>query len=200
MSLAAACRAARPRMPCRERDRHRHEPWPAPGRSSTCACTSSAAAPTAITCCRAAMQFIDLCDELQLLPAAGRRRSSASAAPADIPADTDLIVRAARLLATRYECSHGVGIELHKAHSGARRAWAAAAPMRRRCWSRSIELWQPGFDRSTSWPRSALTLGADVPFFVRGHGRVGRRRRRAARRRATSRSSCYLVRQTAGRE
>ena len=59
------------------------------------------------------MQIIDLCDELQFYqrPAGVMERIGG---PADIPAETDLVVRAARMLATRYEVFDGVGIELQK--------------------------------------------------------------------------------------
>ncbi len=115
---------------------------------------------------QSAIQFIDLCDELRF-----HRRAAGTieriAGPTGIPADEDLVVRAARLLAARFQAPCGVGIELLKriplqAGLGGGSSDAATVLVALN------QLWQLGL----SVPRLVelgLTLGADVPVFVRGH-------------------------------
>jgi 4-diphosphocytidyl-2-C-methyl-D-erythritol kinase len=113
---------------------------------------------------QSAMQFVDLCDELRFheRPAGTIERI---AGPAEIPAESDIAVKAARALATGRDVP-GVGIELHKRipvqgglGGGSSNAATVLVALN--------ELWrlQLSVDDLT---RIGLTLGADVPFFVRG--------------------------------
>jgi 4-diphosphocytidyl-2-C-methyl-D-erythritol kinase len=113
---------------------------------------------------QSAMQFVDLCDELRFheRPAGTIERI---AGPAEIPAESDIAVKAARALATGRDVS-GVGIELHKripVQGGLGGGSSDAATVL----VALNELWrlQLSVDELT---RIGLTLGADVPFFVRG--------------------------------
>ena len=88
------------------------EPWPAPAKLNLCLHIVGRRADGSHLL-QSAMQFIDLCDELQFYrrPAGVIERIGG---PDEIPADSDLIVRAARLLATRYEVHAGVGLAIRK--------------------------------------------------------------------------------------
>lgn len=110
-------------------------------------------------------QFIDLCDELSFVP----RRDGyigRSAGNASVAEDDDLVVRAARLLASHGKVRHGVDIRLHKripmgAGLGGGSSDAATTLVAlNHLWSLQLprrELSQLG-----------LTLGADVPIFIDG--------------------------------
>jgi 4-diphosphocytidyl-2-C-methyl-D-erythritol kinase len=113
---------------------------------------------------QSAMQFVNLCDELRFheRPAGTIERI---AGPAEIPAESDIAVKAARALATGRDVP-GVGIELHKripVQGGLGGGSSDAATVL----VALNELWrlQLSVDELT---RIGLTLGADVPFFVRG--------------------------------
>lgn len=116
---------------------------------------------------QSAMQLIDLCDEVRLheRPDGVIERV---AGPAEVPPDTDLVVRAARLLAAGRALSRGVGIELRKnvpiqAGLGGGSSDAATALAALNEW---WDLRLPVAELA----RLGLQLGADVPFFV--HGRA----------------------------
>jgi len=113
-----------------------------------------------------AMQFIDLCDELQFYrrPAGVIERVAGNA---DIPAEDDLVIRAARLLASHAAIQHGVAIALTKRipiqgglGGGSSDAATVLVALNR--------LWGVGLDED-ALAQIGLQLGADVPFFVRGH-------------------------------
>jgi 4-diphosphocytidyl-2-C-methyl-D-erythritol kinase len=116
---------------------------------------------------QSAMQFIDLCDELRLheRPPGVIERI---AGPAEVPPDTDLVVRAARLLAAGRSVPRGVGIELQKripiqAGLGGGSSDAATALVAlNEFWDLRLPL--------AELAQLGLQLGADVPFFV--HGRA----------------------------
>jgi 4-diphosphocytidyl-2-C-methyl-D-erythritol kinase len=110
------------------------------------------------------MQFVDLCDELRFheRPAGTIERI---AGPAEIPAESDIAVKAARALTKGREVP-GVGIELLKripvqgGLGGGSSDAATVLVALNQLWELRLsvdELAQIG-----------LTLGADVPFFVRG--------------------------------
>ncbi len=114
---------------------------------------------------QSALQFIDLCDELkfwQRPPGVIERISG----PVEVPAESDLVVRAARLLAAVGGSSFGVGIELHKripmqAGLGGGSSDAATVLVAlNRLWGLNLEVDQLA--------GLGLKLGADVPVFVRG--------------------------------
>jgi 4-diphosphocytidyl-2-C-methyl-D-erythritol kinase len=113
---------------------------------------------------QSAMQFVDLCDELRFheRPAGTIERI---AGPAEIPAESDIAVKAARALTKGREVP-GVGIELLKripvqgGLGGGSSDAATVLVALNQLWELRLcvdELAQIG-----------LTLGADVPFFVRG--------------------------------
>jgi 4-diphosphocytidyl-2-C-methyl-D-erythritol kinase len=110
------------------------------------------------------MQFVDLCDELRLheRPAGTIERI---AGPAEIPAESDIAVKAARALATGRDVA-GVGIELLKripVQGGLGGGSSDAATVL----VALNQIWQLHLSVD-ELARIGLTLGADVPFFVRG--------------------------------
>ncbi len=111
-------------------------------------------------------QFLDYGDQLKFsLRDDGRLQRPAG--PADLPEENDICLRAARLLQTTAGVATGVDIELHKrlpmgGGLGGGSSDAATTLVALNC------LWQ------LNWPIErlatlGLTLGADVPVFVRGH-------------------------------
>lgn len=138
--------------------------WPAPAKLNLCLHIVGRRA-DGYHLLQSAMQFVDLCDELRFheRPAGTIERI---AGPAEIPANTDLTVKAARLLATGRDVPSGVGIELIKripvqgGLGGGSSDAATVLVALNQLWDLHLsvdELAQLG-----------LTLGADVPFFVRG--------------------------------
>ncbi len=98
---------------------------------------------------------------------ARRASSSASATTPDIPAEEDLVVRAARLLATSYEVYDGVGIAIKKripVQGGLGGGSSDAATVL----VALNQLWRLDL-RIDQLAALGLQLGADVPIFVRGH-------------------------------
>lgn len=112
-----------------------------------------------------AMQFIDLCDDLRFYsrpPGVIER----IAGPEAIPAETDLVVRAARLLATHASTQPGVGIAVNKRipiqgglGGGSSNAATVLVALN--------HLWRTGLNVD-ELAVLGLKLGADVPLFVRG--------------------------------
>lgn len=141
------------------------ESWPAPAKLNLCLHIVGRRA-DGYHLLQSAMQFIDLCDELQFYrrPAGVIERIGDNA---DIPAESDLIVRAARLLATRYEVFDGVGIEIQKripvqgGLGGGSSDAATVLVALNQLWRLDLKI--------DALAALGLELGADVPFFVRGH-------------------------------
>jgi 4-diphosphocytidyl-2-C-methyl-D-erythritol kinase len=148
--------------------------WPAPAKLNLCLHIVGRR-PDGYHLLQSAMQFVNLCDELHFF----RReagvieridpRDAPGHAPtlAGIPADQDLAVRAARLLAERHAVACGVAIELTKripvqAGLGGGSSDAATTLVALN------ELWGLGLS-TDELAALGLTLGADVPVFVRGH-------------------------------
>ena len=112
-----------------------------------------------------AFQFIDLCDELNFY----KRESGVIEridGPKHVPAESDLVVRAARLLAAHSGTHHGVAIALTKripmqAGLGGGSSDAATVLVALNY------LWQLGLSVD-ELAGLGLQLGADVPVFVRG--------------------------------
>jgi 4-diphosphocytidyl-2-C-methyl-D-erythritol kinase len=111
------------------------------------------------------MQFVSLGDSLQFY-----RRAAGCieriAGPDDIPAEIDLTLRAARLLAAETGSRHGVAIDLHKQipvqgglGGGSSDAATVLVALNR--------LWGTNLDVETL-ATLGLRLGADVPLFIRG--------------------------------
>lgn len=138
--------------------------WPAPAKLNLCLHIVGRR-PDGYHLLQSAMQFIDLCDELQFWrrpPGVVER----IAGPEDVPAEADLVVRAARLLAGIAPSPQGVAIELHKRipmqaglGGGSSDAATALIALNR--------LWGIGLDVD-ALAQLGLKLGADVPIFVRG--------------------------------
>src|SRR3990170_3230491 len=140
-------------------------PWPAPAKLNLCLHIVGRRA-DGYHLLQSAMQIIDLCDELQFYrraPGVIERIGG----PDEIPADTDLIVRAARLLATHYEVHAGVGIAIRKripiqgGLGGGSSDAATVLVALNRLWDLDIHV--------DELAALGLQLGADVPVFVRGH-------------------------------
>jgi 4-diphosphocytidyl-2-C-methyl-D-erythritol kinase len=138
--------------------------WPAPAKLNLCLYIVGRRA-DGYHLLQSAMQFINLQDELRFFrrpPGVIERL----AGPAEIPADTDLIIRAARLLATRASADVGVGIAIAKRipiqgglGGGSSDAATALVALNR--------LWRVGLGED-ELAELGMQLGADVPFFVRG--------------------------------
>lgn len=138
--------------------------WPAPAKLNLCLHIVGRRA-DGYHLLQTAFQFIDLCDELRFYqrPAGVIERV---AGPTDVPAEQDLVVRAARLLAQASGSQQGAAIELHKRipmqaglGGGSSDAATVLAALN--------HLWGCGLsiDRLAEL---GLQLGADVPVFVRG--------------------------------
>ena len=137
--------------------------WPAPAKLNLCLHIVGRRA-DGYHLLQSAMQFVDLCDELRFheRPAGTVERI---AGPAEIPAESDIAVKAARALATGRDVP-GVGIELTKripVQGGLGGGSSDAATVL----VALNELWQLQLSVD-ELARIGLTLGADVPFFVRG--------------------------------
>lgn len=141
------------------------EPWPAPAKLNLCLHIVGQR-DDGYHLLQSAMQLIDLCDELQFY----KRRAGVIERigdNGDIPAESDLVVRAARLLATRYEVFDGVGIQIKKripVQGGMGGGSSDAATVL----VALNHLWRLGL-KIEELAALGLALGADVPIFVRGH-------------------------------
>jgi 4-diphosphocytidyl-2-C-methyl-D-erythritol kinase len=141
------------------------ETWPAPAKLNLCLHIVGRR-DDGYHLLQSAMQLVDLCDELQFYqrPAGVIERISDNAG---IPAESDLVVRAARLLAMRYEVFDGVGIAIRKripvegGMGGGSSDAATVLVALNSLWRLDLKL-----DQLSAL---ALELGADVPFFVHGH-------------------------------
>jgi len=137
--------------------------WPAPAKLNLCLHIVGRRA-DGYHLLQSAMQFVDLCDELRFheRPAGTIERI---VGPAEIPAESDIAVKAARALA-RGRNVPGIGIELHKripVQGGLGGGSSDAATVL----VALNELWQLHLSVD-ELAQIGLTLGADVPFFVRG--------------------------------
>jgi 4-diphosphocytidyl-2-C-methyl-D-erythritol kinase len=137
--------------------------WPAPAKLNLCLHIVGRRA-DGYHLLQSAMQFIDLCDELRFheRPAGTIERT---AGPAEIPAESDIVVKAARALAQGRDVP-GVGIALTKripvqAGLGGGSSDAATVLVALN------QIWQLRLTVD-ELARLGLTLGADVPFFIRG--------------------------------
>jgi 4-diphosphocytidyl-2-C-methyl-D-erythritol kinase len=139
--------------------------WPAPAKLNLCLHIVGRRA-DGYHLLQTAMQFIDLCDELRFheRPAGTIERI---AGPSEIPADADLVIRAARLLAAHVGGAHGVGIELYK-HIPVQGGLGGGSSDAATVLVALNELWGLGLPVDEI-AGLGLRLGADVPLFVRGH-------------------------------
>ena len=115
---------------------------------------------------QSAFQLIDWCDRLHF-----ERRPDARITRTDLTValpDDDLAVRAARALQNATGCNTGVHIEIEKyipSEAGLGGGSSDAAS----CLLALNRLWGLGLPLA-ALERIGLSLGADVPFFLRGHG------------------------------
>ncbi|MGD9842533.1 MAG: 4-(cytidine 5'-diphospho)-2-C-methyl-D-erythritol kinase [Steroidobacteraceae bacterium] len=140
--------------------------WPAPAKLNLCLHIVGQRA-DGYHLLQTAFQFIDLCDELRFFqrPEGVIERV---AGPSDVPAEKDLVIRAARLLQVATGSAQGVAIELVKqipmqAGLGGGSSDAATTLVALN------HLWGTGLPVA-ELARLGLQLGADVPVFV--HGRA----------------------------
>lgn len=137
--------------------------WPAPAKLNLCLHIVGRRA-DGYHLLQSAMQFVDLCDELRFheRPAGTIERL---AGPVEIPAESDIAVKAARVLAMGRDV-RGVGIELLKripvqgGLGGGSSDAATVLVALNQLWELRLSV--------DELARIGLTLGADVPFFVRG--------------------------------
>lgn len=111
-------------------------------------------------------RFIDRADRLHFMPRDDGEIHLATPIPG-VPADSDLTVRAARLLQQATHCRQGVSIHLDKqlpmgGGLGGGSSDAATVLLALN------HLWQTGLTRD-QLETLGLSLGADVPIFVHGH-------------------------------
>ncbi len=142
-----------------------HAPWPAPAKLNLCLHIVGRR-PDGYHLLQTAFQFIDLSDELTFSerPTGVIERISG---PEEIPSDQDLVVRAARLLAAHTGTSLGIAIGVVKKipiqgglGGGSSNAATVLVALN--------EIWKLGLPED-ELATLGLTLGADVPVFVRGH-------------------------------
>ncbi|MEQ1582263.1 MAG: 4-(cytidine 5'-diphospho)-2-C-methyl-D-erythritol kinase [Steroidobacteraceae bacterium] len=138
--------------------------WPAPAKLNLCLHIVGRRA-DGYHLLQTAFQFIGLVDEIDFSERPDGLIERVSG-PAEIPAEQDLTVRAARLLAERTGCTRGIAIAVRKRipiqgglGGGSSNAATVLVALN--------EIWGLGLteDQLAQW---GLTLGADVPVFVRG--------------------------------
>ncbi|MCG3169120.1 MAG: 4-diphosphocytidyl-2-C-methyl-D-erythritol kinase [Pseudomonadales bacterium] len=110
-------------------------------------------------------QLLDFCDELEFLASAGPEIDLAGGVPGVAAAD-NLVVRAARALATHCAVRHGARIRLHKRipHGGGLGGGSSDAATTLLALNR---LWKCGLSLE-ELAGIGVGLGADVPVFVHG--------------------------------
>jgi 4-diphosphocytidyl-2-C-methyl-D-erythritol kinase len=140
------------------------EAWPAPAKLNLCLHIVGRRA-DGYHLLQSAMQFIDLSDELRFFqrPAGVIERLQG---PADVSAEADLVIRAARRLAQHVRSDRGVAIAVEKripmqAGLGGGSSDAATVLVALN------ELWHLGLSVE-ALAEIGVGLGADVPVFVRG--------------------------------
>ena len=112
-----------------------------------------------------AFRFIDRCDTLRFSPRRDDRIELTNPIPG-VPADSDLTVRAARLLQQHTGCRQGATINLDK-HLPMGGGLGGGSSDAATVLLALNHLWQTGMPRA-ELERLGLTLGADVPVFVHG--------------------------------
>ena len=149
---------------CWVQDESAVKAWPAPAKLNLCLHIVGRRA-DGYHLLQTAFQFIDLCDELYFYPRPNGVIERL-AGPDNVPPESDLVVRAARLLATETGMNNGVAIALQKripmqAGLGGGSSDAATVLVALN------QLWRLGLSVD-ELAALGLKLGADVPVFVRG--------------------------------
>jgi 4-diphosphocytidyl-2-C-methyl-D-erythritol kinase len=111
-------------------------------------------------------RFIDRADTLRFEPRTDGAIVLATPIPG-VPADSDLTVRAARLLQQATGCRQGATLHLDKQLPMGGGLGGGSHPMQPPCCSPSTTCGKPAFHRP-ELEKLGLTLGADVPVFVHG--------------------------------
>jgi 4-diphosphocytidyl-2-C-methyl-D-erythritol kinase len=140
------------------------EPWPAPAKLNLCLHIVGRRT-DGYHLLQSAMQFVDLEDQIRFWqrPAGVIERI---AGPEDVLPESDLVIRAARLLLSNGAGRSGVAIELHKripiqgGMGGGSSDAATVLTALNRLWKLNLNV-----DRLAE---IGLQLGADVPIFIRG--------------------------------
>ena len=143
----------------------RSDPWPAPAKLNLCLHIVGRRA-DGYHLLQSAIQFITLNDAVQFYdrPQGIIERV---AGPAEVPAQSDLVVRAARLLATHGSVGRGVAIAVDK-HIPMQAGLGGGSSDAATVLVALNQLWQLGLP-TDELVALGLQLGADVPVFVRGH-------------------------------
>jgi 4-diphosphocytidyl-2-C-methyl-D-erythritol kinase len=147
-----------------ERPLGRAKAWPAPAKLNLCLHILGRRE-DGYHLLQSALQFIDICDELRFYDRPARVIERISG-PHDVLPEHDLVIRAARLLASKAGRENGVGIALDKRipmqaglGGGSSDAATVLVALNR--------LWEVGLSVD-ALVELGLELGADVPVFVRG--------------------------------
>jgi 4-diphosphocytidyl-2-C-methyl-D-erythritol kinase len=140
------------------------EPWPAPAKLNLFLHILGRR-PDGYHELQTAFQFVDLCDSLSF-EARADGRIVRTAGPAEVPAESDLVVRAAASLRRAIGATQGVSIAVDKRiplqgglGGGSSDAATTLVALN--------ELWNGGLTRQ-ELAKLGLGLGADVPVFVHG--------------------------------
>jgi 4-diphosphocytidyl-2-C-methyl-D-erythritol kinase len=139
--------------------------WPAPAKLNLCLHIVGRR-PDGYHLLQTAIQFIDLCDEVAFYERPDGIIERVTG-PVDVPEESDLAIRAARLLAAEAGVNAGVGIELRKSIpmgaglGGGSSDAATVLVALNRLWGIDFEI--------ERLAQLGVKLGADVPVFVRGH-------------------------------
>jgi 4-diphosphocytidyl-2-C-methyl-D-erythritol kinase len=141
------------------------DPWPAPAKLNLCLHIVGRR-DDGYHLLQSAMQFIDLADELHFFNRPDGVIERLGGLP-DVPPESDLVIKAARLLAQETGSKAGVAIHVTKrvpvqAGLGGGSSDAATVLVALN------HLWRTGLDVN-SVAAIGAKLGADVPVFVRGH-------------------------------
>jgi 4-diphosphocytidyl-2-C-methyl-D-erythritol kinase len=139
--------------------------WPAPAKLNLCLHIVGRRA-DGYHLLQTAFQFIDLCDVLHFYqrPVGVIERLSGADS---VPPEQDLVIRAARLLASQSDKPLGVAIELIK-HIPMQAGLGGGSSDAATTLVALNQLWSVGL-KVDQLAELGLKLGADVPVFVRGH-------------------------------
>jgi 4-diphosphocytidyl-2-C-methyl-D-erythritol kinase len=139
-------------------------PWPAPAKLNLCLHIVGRRA-DGYHLLQTAFQFIEPLDRLRFYkrPDGVIERCSSLEG---VPSETDLVVRAARLLAQQMGCTYGVGIDLEK-HIPLQAGLGGGSSDAATVLVALNQIWGAGLNE-TELKALGLKLGADVPVFVGG--------------------------------
>ena len=140
------------------------DPWPAPAKLNLCLHIVGRRA-DGYHLLQSAMQFITLGDELRFFTRANGVIERV-AGPDEVPPESDLVIRAARLLARHTRSDRGAAIAVDK-HIPMQAGLGGGSSDAATVLVALNRLWQLGLDVD-ALAEIGLKLGADVPIFIRG--------------------------------